>query len=120
LFDRGSFAATTLWSCSIIEKIMDNLAEEIISKEPLKKGLFKKENGYSLFYPTQLENIKFVFNSMKLRNHEKIKTQELWQNIRNKIAHENYKPTFEETYYAMSLLAFFITDMPEILKKSNL
>jgi hypothetical protein len=116
LFDRGSFNIAILWSCNLIEKIVDASAEEICSKNLARKELFRKEDGSRLGYPKQLENMGFSFTQENMRQDERLSTKELWHRIRNAIAHENYKPSFEETSGAISILISFISEMPGILQ----
>lgn len=116
LFDRGSFNLTVLWSCNIMEKIVDTVTEEIISRDPEKKTLFRKEDNSRLGYPKQLQNLGFKPNIEKNRKDEQITLEVLWHKIRNDIAHENYKPTFQETSGAICLLVSFMKEMPDILQ----
>jgi len=116
LFDRGSFNLTILWSCNIMEKTVDIVTEEIISEDLEKKTLPRKEDNRHLGYPKQLQNLGFKPNIKKNRKDEQITLEVLWHKIRNDIAHENYKPTFQEISGAISILVSFMKEMPGILQ----
>ena len=116
LFDRGAFGLAVLWSCNIMEQTIDAIAEGIISKNPEKKDLFRKQDNTPVRYPKQLENIGFKPNLAKNRKDEQITTEALWHEIRRNIAHYNHKPTFQQTYGAIYILNSFIKEMPEILQ----
>jgi len=115
-FDRGSFNLAVLWSCNVMETVTDAAAEGIISKNPQRKVLFKKEDNNRRGYPEQLENLGYKPHMEKCRKEEQIETKTLWHTIRRDIAHYNYKPTFQETYGAMSILVSFMKEMPDILQ----
>jgi hypothetical protein len=115
LFDRGSFNLAILWSCNVMEEIIDAAADGIIQKDPLKKPSFKKEKGGSQRYPLQLKNLNYVHHQRMGRRNEQISIDDLWDKVRNKVAHHNYKPTFNETYGALIILVSFIQDMPKTL-----
>lgn len=116
LFDRGSFDLTVLWLCSVMEKIVDIITEEIISRDPAKMKLFRREDNRRLGYPKQLQNLGFKLNIEKNRKNEQLTLEALWHEIRNKIAHKNYKPTFQETSGAIYVFVSFIKEMPDILQ----
>lgn len=115
LFDRGSFNVTVLWSCNLMEKIVDAAAEEICFKNLSRRELFRKEDNSRLGYPKQLENLGFCLTQEMRKQDERLSTRELWHRIRNDIAHENYKPTFQETSGAIHILISFMEEMPDIL-----
>jgi hypothetical protein len=57
LFDEGLFNLVVLWSCNIIEEIIDSTVNVIISKIPEKTALFRKESDTRINYPLQLKNL---------------------------------------------------------------
>lgn len=107
LFDKGFFNLTVLWSCNVMEEVTDTITEEIINLNCERREMFRKESGFPLYYPQQLKNLGYSFHP---------RCHVLWK-IRNKIAHRNYKPTFEETNEAMTILTLFVKETPAILKK---
>ena len=113
LFDRGSFNLAVLWSCNIMEKIIDLVVEEIVSRFPEKKALFRKDDGERLGYPRQLENLGF---RLEEDDDEGLKLEILWHRLRNDVAHHNYRPSFHETYGTLITLVSFVEKMPEILQ----
>jgi len=112
LFDQGFFNLTILWSCNVMEKTVDAVADEIISKNPEKEKLFRKEKGKRLPYPTQLRNLGYK----SYQDKEKFNLDTLWHKVRNKIAHHNYTPTFEETNKTLEILISFTREMPTVLQ----
>lgn len=113
-FDRGSFDLAVLWSCNIMEEIIDKVIEDIVSSFPEKKALFRKDNGKNLRYPEQLRNLGF--EPQEKRNAGGLSLDKLWHEVRNNIAHHKYKPSFHETYGALTMLVLFIEEMPRILE----
>jgi len=109
LFDSGFFNLAILWSCNVVERIVDATTAGIISKAPKKKILFRTEEGRRLTYPVQLEKLGY----------ESYNVETLWHRIRNKIAHHNYKPTFPETKEALEIIVSFVKEMPAILHNSK-
>lgn len=120
LFDKGSFGLAVLWICNVIEQTTDAIAEGVISKDSSKKKLFRKEDNSLVRYPKQLANIGFEPKLKNRRDEEQITTEFLWHEVRRKIAHYNYKPSFEETSGAIYILNNFIIQVPNLLKKLNL
>jgi hypothetical protein len=116
LFDRGSFNLAVLWSCNLMEKIIDTAAEGIISKNPPRRPLFKKEDGGPQRYPLQLRNLGYEPRPEAGSKNEQIDIETLWHKIRNDVAHRNYKPTFHETYGALRILVSFTEEMPRVLQ----
>lgn len=116
LFDSGSFNLVVLWSCNVMEKIIDAAAEGIISKEPPKRRLFKKEDGSSERYPLQLKNLGYDTDPENRNRDDQISIEALWHKIRNDVAHRNYRPTFFETYGALTILVSFMERMPKTLQ----
>jgi hypothetical protein len=116
LFDRGSFNLAVLWSCNLMEQIIDAVAAVIISRNPQRMELFKKEDGSPVRYPKQLKSLGFKPNIEKNRKDEQITTEALWHEIRNDIAHRNDKPTFQQTSGTICILVSFMEEMPEILE----
>jgi hypothetical protein len=116
LFDRGSFNLAVLWSCNLMEQIVDAVVAEIISRNPQRMEFFKKEDSGPVGYPKQLRNLGFKPSIEKNRKDEQITTEALWHKIRNDIAHRNYKPTFQQTSGTICILVSFMEEMPEILE----
>jgi hypothetical protein len=116
LFDRGSFSLAVLWSCNVMEQVIDAVADGIISRNPKKRELFKKQDNSPLRYPKQLQNLGFKLALEKNKKEEQITTEILWHEIRKNVAHYNYRPTFQQTYGAIYILISFITEMPDILQ----
>ena len=116
LFDRGSFNLAVLWSCNVMEKIIDAAADGIIQKDPLKRPLFKKEKGGSQRYPLQLRNLNYIHRQEMGRRNEQMSIDDLWDKVRNPIAHHNIKPTFDQTYVALIILVSFIQEFPKTLQ----
>jgi hypothetical protein len=112
LFDKGFFNLTVLWSCNVMEKIVDATADEIIARNPEKRDLFKTKEGRSQNYPRQLKNLGYEYPS----EDKLFDIDTLWNRLRNKIAHHNYKPTFDETYETLKILISFTRKMPKIFK----
>lgn len=111
LFDKGLFNLTILWSCSVMGETIDAIATGIISKNPEKEKLFKKENCHKQrYYPTQLKNLGY-----KLYPREnQFNLHTLW-GVRRKIAHTPYMPTYNETRGALEILVSFTKEIPTIL-----
>lgn len=63
-------------------------------------------------YPDRLRNLGYEYSA----EDKLFGVDILWNKIRNKIAHHNYKPTFDETYEALKILVSFTHTMPSILK----
>lgn len=110
LFDKGFFNFGILWSCSVMEKIVDVVAAEIVSKTPERASLFRYEGGRRRPYPEQLNNLGYGL--------EETRKKVLWHvwEVRNEIAHRNHRPTFDETSEALRILISFTQEMPIILK----
>jgi hypothetical protein len=120
LFDKGLFNLMVLWSCNVMEEIVNAITNEIIARFPKKKELFRREDGFFLPYPKQLRNLGFEVSSKKEDDNKQIDIETLWREIRNKIAHYNYRPTYFETSETIRNLISFMKEMPEKLKSSNL
>lgn len=116
LFDQGSFNLAVLWSCNIMEKITDAVAEGIISNDSSNVALFKKTDGSRRGYPEQLRNIGYKLNAKNANSKNQITLEQLWHELRNDIAHRNYRPTFEETAVALDALVNFVQEMPKTLQ----
>lgn len=119
LFDRGAFDLTILWVCNIMEKVIDTATDQIISKDPEKAILFRREDNHRLSYPKQLQNLGFNPNLSNQRKDEQKTLEELWHEIRNRIAHHNVKPTFQETAGAINLFISFMNEIPQVLLSWN-
>lgn len=116
LFDRGSFNLVILWSCNVMEKIIDATVEGIISKDPTKRPVFKKEDGSRQRYPLQLKNLGYEIGSESENKGDQVSIEALWHKIRNDVAHRNIRPTFHETYGALTILVSFMEKMPKTLQ----
>lgn len=116
LFDKGSFNLAVLWSCNVMEGIIDAVANGIIQEDPSKRPLFRNEKGGPQRYPLQLENLNYVHHQKAGRRKEQISVADLWDKIRNQIAHHNYRPTFDETYGALLILISFVEEFPKTLQ----
>jgi len=111
LFENGYFNLTVIWSCSVMEKTVDSTQDGIISKDPEKKKLFEGEEGNRLAYTRKLRNLGFNDKDYQLD------FERVWHKIRDRTAHHNYKPTFEETEETLKTLITFTKEMPKILRK---
>lgn len=116
LFDKGLFGLTILWSCNIMEEVIDAITDGIVSKDSEKKALFRTEEGRSLRYPLQLKNLGYKF-VLKHHTDNKFNVNILWHEVRRDIAHHNYKPTFYETNETLKILISFVRETPNILQK---
>jgi hypothetical protein len=116
LFDRGSFNLVVLWSCNVMEEIIDAITDGIISRKPEKAELFKTKDGRPQNYPRQLKNLGWQLCQKKDHNDESLNEDKLWNALRNNIAHHNHKHTFAETYGTLKVLTCFMTTMPMTLK----
>ncbi|MCJ7761268.1 hypothetical protein MUP59_09050, partial [Candidatus Bathyarchaeota archaeon] len=116
LFDRGSFNLVVLWSCNVMEEIIDAIADGIISMNPEKTELFKTKDGRPQNYPRQLKNLGWQSSQGNNHNDESLNEDKLWNALRNNIAHHNHKPTFDETYGTLLILTSFVKTMPKILQ----
>ncbi len=115
LFDRGSFNLAILWSCNIMEEIIDAVTNGIIQNDQKKTRLFKTEKGGPLRYPLQLKNLNHVHSHKIGRKSEQLSIDDLWDKVRNRIAHHKYKPTFVETYGALIIFVSFLEEFPRKL-----
>lgn len=120
LFDSGSFNLVVLWSCNVMEEIIDAAAQGIISKEPAKRRLFKKEDGSPERYPLQLKNLGYEADPESGNRDDQVSIEALWHKIRNDVAHRNHRPTFSETYGALTILVSFMERMPNTLQYCEL
>jgi len=113
LFDKGFFNLSVLWSCNVMERVIDAIVDEIISRAPESRSLFRKESGRRLPYPKQLRNLGYRFYQDK----KKFNLDTLWHKVRVKIAHYNYRPTFKETNETLKILVSFTKEIPIILQQ---
>ena len=111
LFDKGLFNLTVLWSCNMMEKIIDAVVHEIIVLNPEKRDLFRTKERW-LSYPRKLKNLGYKYSA----EDKLFDFPDLWNKLRNKIAHHNSRPTFDETYEALKILVSFTNEMPKIIK----
>jgi len=114
LFDSGYFNLAVLFSCNIMEKAVTSISNDIISANPGKEALFRKEDGKNLRYPTLLRNLGF--KSLLTESNRKFHAETLWHKVRNDIAHRNYIPTFYETSETLKILISFVKETPSILR----
>jgi hypothetical protein len=116
LFDKGSFDLVVLWSCSIMEEIIDAVTELIIQKDPTKTLNFRKENGCRLPYALQLKNLNYVDHQKMDRESEKLSTFDLWKKVRDPIGHHELKPSFDQTFGALAIFVSFVKEFPKTLQ----
>jgi hypothetical protein len=116
LFDNGSFGLAVLWSCNVMEQTIDAVADGIISREPVRREVFRKQDNFPKRYPEQMENLGFIPNFDNNRAEENITLETLWHVIRNDFVHRNTRPTFQQTFGAMKILKSFVEEIPEILQ----
>jgi hypothetical protein len=114
LFDKGSFNLAVLWSCNVMEKVIDSVVEGLVSQNPERKKLFRKDNDERRGYPQQLENLGPKLDA-KIGSYD-LTAENLWHKLRNDIAHYNYRPSFQETYGALTILVSFVEEMPKVLQ----
>ena len=120
LFDKGFFNLTVLWSCNVMEEVIEAIAQRIISKNPKKRTLFMTKEGRRRRYPLQLKNLGYKAYQNNQDEEKRLNVDNLWHNVRNKIAHHNYKPTFTETIETIKILVSFVREMPMTLKNWDL
>jgi len=111
LFDKGLFNLTVLWSCNMMEKIIDAVVHEIIVLTPEKRDLFRTKERW-LSYPRKLKNLGYEYSA----EDKSFDFPDLWNKLRNKIAHHNKRPTFDETYETLKILVSFTKETPKIIK----
>jgi hypothetical protein len=114
-FDRGSFNLVVLWSCNVMEEIIDAAADGIIQKDPTKKLTFKNERGGPQRYASQLKNLNYVHRQSG-REGEQMSIEDLWDKVRNPIAHHTLKPTFDQTFAALTIFIRFMEEFPKTLQ----
>jgi len=110
LFDQGFFNLTILWSCNVIEEVVDAVVDVIISKDPKKETLFRNERDYRLPYPVQLRNLGYK----SYQDKTEFNVGNLWH-TRHKIAHRNYRPSYKETNGTLKILISFSKEIPSVL-----
>ena len=113
LFQNGMFNLTILWCCNTMEQIMSILIRKIENKNNDNKKLFLNEKGKIVSRPKQISILNFTFN----RNEGD--ENDIWE-IRNKIAHSNYTPKYEETEKSILFFRNFINDLDTIMKQWDL
>ena len=115
LFDRGSFDLTILWSCNVIEGVVNATIREIVKKDPDVKTLFRTPDGIPISPHNKLRVLNYVHKQRPCRKTEEITTKTMWKELRNPIAHENKEVSFEETYGALMIFVSFIEEFPKTL-----
>jgi len=115
-FDKGSFNLVVLWSCNVMEEIIDAAVDGIIQKNPTKKLTFKNERGGPQRYASQLKNLNYVHRQSGGRESEQMSIEDLWDKVRNQIAHHKYKPTFAQTFAALTIFIRFMEEFPKTLQ----
>ncbi len=118
-FDRGSFNLVVLWSCNVMEEIIDAAVDGIIQRDPTKKLTFKNERGGPQRYASQLKNLNYVHCQSIDGESDQITIEDLWDKVRNAIAHHKYKPTFDQTFAAMTIFVQFMEEFPKTLQSSK-
>jgi hypothetical protein len=116
LFDRGSFNLAILWSCNVMEEIIDAAADGIIQKDASKRELFRTGTGFPKRYPLQLKSFNYVHRQKSCRKNEQMTVDDLWDKVRNPIAHHHYIPTFDETYGALIIFVSFVEGFAKTLQ----
>jgi len=114
LFDSGSFSFAVLWSCNLMEKVIDSTVEAILSQNPEKTKLFRKDNGERRGYPQQLENLGLKLQERSVN--DSLTTERLWHELRNSIAHHNHRASFQETYDTLAIVVSFTKELPKTLQ----
>jgi hypothetical protein len=114
-FDHGSFGLALLWSWAVMERMLDAVAEGVISREPEKRGMFKHKKNFRKSFVDQMKNLGFRPNLSKSQEDEKITLKDLYS-VRNDFAHRSVLPTFQQTFGAMATLKSFVEEMPAILQ----
>jgi hypothetical protein len=116
LFDRGAFNLTVLWSCNVMEKIIDTSINGITEQNPNMEQNFKKNDGrWSDSYSKKLKNFGYVHKQRMCRKSEQRTIEKLWHDIRIKIAHKTKLPSFDETYGTLAIFVAFIEEFPKTL-----
>lgn len=115
LFDDGNFNLTILWSCSIMEKVLDEISRSLIIINPEYEQKLKKSDS-DYFKPLH-KRLKILGYTQSLNPSENIEidAKKLWTKLRSKIAHHNKKPTYEQTIESIRILINFIKETPEVL-----
>lgn len=116
LFDKGLFSLAILWSCNVMEEVVDAIADGITSKAPEKKAFFKTEEGRPRRYTLQLKNLGYA-SLLKRQENSKFNVNILWHKVRNDIAHHNYTPTFNDTNATLKILILFVRETPFVLQQ---
>ena len=116
LFDKGFFNLAILWSCNVMEEVIDAMTDGIIDNAPKNRLLFRTEEGRPKRYPLQIRNLGYE-SVPKHQKKKQFDVELLWHEIRRKIAHHNYRPTFEETNETLKILISFVRETPIVLQK---
>jgi hypothetical protein len=98
-FEDGMFSLAVLWSCNTVEKVVDEITDLMVAQDPRSKQQLLNEKGGRLPYPKRLQFFGFP----------KEESEEIWHELRNKIAHHNYVPNFRETCKAIEFLRSFLS-----------
>lgn len=114
-FDHGSFGLALLLSFAVMEQILDEVAEGVISREPKKGWIFRHKKNFRKSFVDQIENLGFHPDLRKIQEDEKIPLKELYL-VRNDFVHRSILPTFQQTFGVMATLKSFVEDMPGILQ----
>lgn len=106
LFIAGYFNLATLWTCSVMEEIIDAIGDGIISVNP-NQTIIQTEDRRRR-YPRQLRNLNFNIDDLRIE----LTLERLWHEMRNNIAHHKYFPTYKETNETIKILKAFFDRMP--------
>lgn len=117
-FDNGYFNLSILWSCNIMEQVVDAIAETTIAKVPEMRTQFRNRDDRPIRYPKQLKNLGY--KSILKGSSREFHVEVLWYEIRRDIAHYNYVPSFYETMETLKILISFVEETPAILRKLDL
>lgn len=117
-FDKGFFNLAILWSCNVMEKTVDAIID-MIKEGPKKETLLVREDGSRLSYPRRIKMLSPEFYA-KYQDEKQLTVDKLWNKVRNKIAHHNVEPTFDETIETIDIWASFVRSVPSILNDPKL
>jgi hypothetical protein len=115
LFDRGSFDLAILWSCSVMEGVINATIKEICKRDSDKRRLFRTPEGIPMSPHNKLAVFNYTHKYRPCRKKEEITTKTLWKELRNPIAHDTKAISFEETYGALMIFVSFLEEFPKTL-----
>lgn len=113
-FDDGNFNVTILWTCNIMEKIIDEISK-VLKKYPEHIDIKKTDSNNLKPYYQRI--IIIGYEDSKLSKDTELTVETLWNEVRNKIGHHNKKPTHEQTVDCLRIFVNFIEETPKVLNK---